>query len=55
MRCAYVASRLTEAFVKENHYRYLGVMAALSFHSMYVLMYAMVDSLDHVYNSVKQF
>lgn len=28
--------------MKQNHYVHLGVMAALSFVSMYLLMYAMV-------------
>jgi uncharacterized protein (DUF305 family) len=39
-----------------NHhpYRRLSVMTVLSFGSMYVLMYAMVDELDHVYASVNQ-
>jgi uncharacterized protein (DUF305 family) len=39
-----------------NHhpYRRLSVMTFLSFGSMYVLMYAMVDELDHVYASVNQ-
>jgi hypothetical protein len=41
--------------MKENHYRHLGVMAALSFVAMYILMYAMVDSFDHVYMNISQF
>jgi uncharacterized protein (DUF305 family) len=36
-------------------YRRLAVMAALSFISMYVLMYAMVDRFANVYMSVNQF
>jgi hypothetical protein len=40
--------------MKENHYRHLGVMAALSFVAMYILMYAMVNTFDDVYNSVNQ-
>jgi uncharacterized protein (DUF305 family) len=41
--------------MKENHYRHLGVMAALSFAAMYILMYAMVDSFAHVYMHINQF
>jgi uncharacterized protein (DUF305 family) len=40
--------------MKENHYPHLGLMAALSFGAMYILMYAMVDSFDDVYMSVNQ-
>ena len=40
--------------MKEHHYRNLGIMAVLSFIAMYVLMYAMVNSLDDVYNNVNQ-
>jgi peptidoglycan/LPS O-acetylase OafA/YrhL len=39
----------------ENHYRHLAVMAAVSFLAMYILMYAMVYSFDHVYMSINQF
>ncbi len=39
----------------ENHYRNLLIMAALSFISMYILMYAMVNSIDNVYNSFNEF
>ena len=38
----------------ENHYRHLGMMAALSFAAMYILMYAMVNRFDDVYNNVNQ-
>jgi uncharacterized protein (DUF305 family) len=38
----------------QNHYRRLAVMSVLSFVSMYVLMYAMVDSIDHVYHNFNQ-
>jgi hypothetical protein len=38
----------------QQHYRHLLIMAALSFVSMYVLMYAMVDAFGNVYNSVNQ-
>lgn len=37
-----------------GHYRRLAAMTVLSFMAMYILMYAMVDSLDNVYNSVNQ-
>ena len=40
--------------VKEHHYRNLFIMALLSFISMYVLMYAMVDRFGNVYSSVNQ-
>ena len=40
--------------MKENHYPRLGVMAALSFLAMYLLMYAMVNSIDDVYMNVNQ-
>ena len=39
---------------KENHYRHLGIMAALSFAAMYVLMYAMVNTFGDVYNNINQ-
>lgn len=40
--------------MKENHYLHLGIMAALSFVAMYLLMYAMVDSVAEVYMNVNQ-
>lgn len=40
--------------MKENHYRHLGIMAALSFVAMYILMYAMVNTIDDVYMNVNQ-
>lgn len=43
-----------EAGNNPHHYRNLLIMAALSFVSMYVLMYAMVDSIDNVYNHLNQ-
>jgi uncharacterized protein (DUF305 family) len=39
----------------ENHYRHLLIMAILSFISMYILMYAMVNALGNVYNNFNQF
>lgn len=38
-----------------KHYVRLAVMIVLSFISMYVLMYSMVDQFANVYNSVNQF
>lgn len=38
-----------------NHYGKLIVMAVLSFISMYILMYAMVDKLGNVYPNINQF
>ena len=38
-----------------DHYRQLLSMAVLSFIAMYVLMYAMVDTLGNVYNNFNQF
>jgi uncharacterized protein (DUF305 family) len=41
--------------MKEHLYRHLLMMAVLSFVSMYVLMYTMVDAFAHVYSNVNQF
>lgn len=38
----------------ESHYAHLGLMAALSFLAMYLLMYAMVDRFSSVYMNVNQ-
>ena len=38
-----------------THYRMLAVMSVFSFASMYVLMYAMVDSFSNVYPNFNQF
>lgn len=38
-----------------NHYKKLTLMAALSFASMYILMYAMVNNFDNVFSHVNQF
>lgn len=38
----------------ENHYRHLLIMTALSFISMYVLMYAMVNIIGNVYFNFNQ-
>lgn len=39
----------------ENHYGHLLIMVLLSFIAMYILMYAMVNTLDNVYNNFNQF
>ncbi len=39
----------------EEHYRHLLIMAILSFISMYILMYAMVNTIGNVYNNFNQF
>jgi DUF305 family protein family protein len=41
--------------MKASHYRHLGIMSALSFIAMFVLMYAMVDSASNVFVNVNQF
>jgi uncharacterized protein (DUF305 family) len=41
--------------LNENHYRHLLIMAVLSFISMYILMYAMVNTISSVYNNFNQF
>jgi len=41
--------------MKEDHYRKLWIMAVLSFISMYILMYAMVNSISNVLNNVNEF
>ncbi len=40
--------------MKEHHYRHLVIMTGLSFASMYVLMYAMVNTFGNVYSNVNQ-
>lgn len=40
--------------MRQNHYRHLSVMTALSFVSMYLLMYAMVNSVQNVYSNVNE-
>lgn len=39
----------------DNHYRHLLIMAVLSFVSMYILMYSMVNTFGNVYNNLNQF
>jgi hypothetical protein len=41
--------------VSADHYRGLLIMAVLSFISMYILMYSMVNTIDNVYNNFNQF
>ena len=38
-----------------KHYKHLLIMAVLSFISMYVLMYSMVDTFANVFPNVNQF
>ncbi|MBA4054120.1 MAG: DUF305 domain-containing protein [Marivirga sp.] len=38
-----------------NHYKKLLIMAVLSFMCMYILMYAMVNSLSNIFPSINQF
>lgn len=45
---------LSPSATKQNHYVRLFGMTALSFVSMYTLMYAMVDSGSEIYNSFNQ-
>ena len=45
---------MKQAHAGRNHYVHLLVMTALSFVSMYVLMYAMVDRLTNVYGNLNQ-
>lgn len=44
-----------EAQMQHHHYRNLLLMAMLSFISMYVLMYAMVDRFENVFPNHNQF
>jgi hypothetical protein len=44
----------SQGATKQNHYVRLLEMTALSFVSMYVLMYAMADSAGEIYNSFNQ-
>lgn len=39
----------------EQHYKSLLLMMTLSFLSMYIFMYSMVNSISNVYNSLNQF
>jgi uncharacterized protein (DUF305 family) len=41
--------------MSENHYRHLILMVILSFISMYIFMYAMVNTIGNVYNNFNQF
>src|ERR671925_1939664 len=48
-------SNMSKSKMGENHYGHLLIMAVLSFIAMYILMYAMVNTLDNVYNNFNQF
>jgi uncharacterized protein (DUF305 family) len=39
----------------QKHYRNLPIMAILSFVSMYILMYAMVNATENVFNNINEF
>ncbi len=45
----------SEMKMNENHYRKLLIMAVLSFISMYIFMYAMVNVFGNVFTSFNQF
>ena len=47
-------SHMDGSHVEKSHYRSLGMMTALSFLAMYILMYAMVDVLDNVFMNFNQ-
>jgi Domain of unknown function (DUF305) len=47
-------SGATEETMQEHHYRHLLIMSGLSFVSMYVLMYAMVNTFGNVYSNVNE-
>jgi uncharacterized protein (DUF305 family) len=51
--CTFATGRRRRA-MQQHHYRNLIIMAVLSFISMYVLMYAMVDRFGNVYSSMNQ-
>jgi uncharacterized protein (DUF305 family) len=44
-----------QSSMQHAHYGRLALMIGLSFIAMYMLMYAMVDSLENVFNSFNQF
>ena len=41
--------------MKDEHYKKLFIMAALSFMAMYILMYAMVDTFANVFLNINEF
>jgi len=59
-RMAQFAARLWSQLMKHSmnehmmHYKHLAIMAGLSFIAMYILMYAMVDEFENVYNHYNQ-
>lgn len=48
-------SNMTHAVAHTAHYTKLYLMVGLSFATMYILMYSMVDAFSSVYNNVNQF
>jgi hypothetical protein len=47
-------SQNTKSKILNNHYIIVPVMATLSFISMYILMYSMVDTTNSLYNNINQ-
>lgn len=47
-------SKNNHSKLSKNHYFLLLIMAILSFISMYLLMYSMVDRFDNIYNNLNQ-
>lgn len=45
----------TNQTMEKSHYKKLAIMAVLSFISMYILMYSMVNSFDNVVLNINQF
>ena len=46
---------MKKAMSHANHYKQLLIMGILSFVSMYILMYSMVNSFNNVYPNINQF
>ena len=47
-------AKMSKSNMHEDHYRHLAIMAGLSFISMYILMYAMVNTIGDVFNNFNQ-
>jgi hypothetical protein len=50
-----VVGGMRELMMHNHHYGHLAIMAVLSFISMYVFMYAMVDRFENVFPNINQF
>jgi uncharacterized protein (DUF305 family) len=48
-------SKQTNTMMEKSHYKKLAVMAVLSFVSMYILMYSMVNKFENVVTNTNQF